>query len=247
MEQSPFKIVIPARYASTRLPGKPLRKIAGRPMLQHVHECAQSSAANEIIIATDDRRIEAAAIAFGARVCMTSPDHISGTERLAEVATARNWSSSTIVVNLQGDEPMMPPGLLNQVAENLAQRPDTEAATLAYPVDNAADMSNPDLVKVVLDCDGNALYFSRAPIPWQRDPGEEDALALRHIGLYAYRAGFLRHYSQLQPAPLEHFEKLEQLRVLWHGMKIHVGIAVEIPGQGVDTEADLANIEKTMR
>jgi 3-deoxy-manno-octulosonate cytidylyltransferase (CMP-KDO synthetase) len=246
MERSPFKIVIPARYASTRLPGKPLRNIAGRPMLQHVYERAQSSGANEVIVATDDDRIEAAAAAFGARVCMTSPEHTSGTDRLAEVVQACNWNSSTIVVNLQGDEPMMPPGLIDQVAGDLAERPGTEVATLAHPVDNTADMSNPDLVKVVLDCAGNALYFSRASIPWQRDPGEESAPGLRHIGLYAYRAGFLQHYSQLKPAPLECIEKLEQLRILWHGIKIHVGIAAEMPGQGVDTEADLEIIARLM-
>jgi len=215
-------------------------------MLQHVFERAQASRANEIIIATDDKRIETVATAFGARVCMTSPEHTSGTDRLAEVAQTCNWNSSTIVVNLQGDEPMMPPGLLNQVAENLALQPDTEVATLAYPLDKAADMANPDLVKVVLDCNGNALYFSRAPIPWQRDPAEEYGGALRHIGLYAYRAGFLQHYNQLQPAPLEHIEKLEQLRILWHGMKIHVGIAAEMPGQGIDTEADLEIIARLM-
>ncbi|MEN8108324.1 MAG: 3-deoxy-manno-octulosonate cytidylyltransferase [Pseudomonadota bacterium] len=246
--KTPFKVVIPARYASSRLPGKPLLELAGRPMLQHVHARAAESAAAEIIIATDDRRIETAASDFDARVCMTSDQHESGTERLAEVAEHYGWDDDTIIVNLQGDEPLMPPHLIDQVATDLASHEDAAIATLAYPLEATANEADPHVVKVVLDQAGYAMYFSRAPIPWHRDPEETGTgipgsnPVLHHLGLYAYRAGFLQHYSQLAPSPLEIFEKLEQLRALWHGLKIHVGIADEIPGPGVDTEADLQRV-----
>ncbi len=247
-----FKIVIPARYASTRLPGKPLRLLAGKPMLQHVHECARASGAQNIVIATDDQRIAAAAAGFGADVCMTSTAHASGTERLAEVSATRGWDDEAIIVNLQGDEPLMPPLLIDQVAADLATHQSASITTLAYPLKASENKIDPHIVKVVLDRDGYALYFSRAPIPWHRDPPETGSgipggyPLLHHIGLYAYRARFLRHYSRLEPSPLENFEKLEQLRALWHGLKIHVGIADAIPAPGVDTEADLARVERVL-
>lgn len=246
--KTPFKVVIPARYASSRLPGKPLLELAGRPMLQHVHARAAESAAAEIIIATDDSRIETAASDFDARVCMTSDQHESGTERLAEVVEHYGWDDDTIIVNLQGDEPLMPPHLIDQVATDLASHEDAAIATLAYPLEAIANEADPHVVKVVLDQAGYAMYFSRAPIPWHRDPEETGTgipgsnPVLHHLGLYAYRTGFLKHYCQLAPSPLEIFEKLEQLRALWHGLKIHVGIADEIPGPGVDTEADLQRV-----
>jgi len=243
-----FKVVIPARYASTRLPGKPLLEIAGRPMLQYVHERAQHSGASEVIIATDDQRIMDAASGFDAAVCMTSTGHTSGTERLAEVVEVMAWDGQSIVVNVQGDEPLVPPTLIRQVAEGLAGNPAAAVATLAYPIQGMDELADPNVVKVVLDKEGYALYFSRAPIPCRRD-GSSDAgsvAALRHIGLYAYRAGFLRRYQDLEASPLEAIEKLEQLRVLWHGMRIHVGMANEMPGHGVDTESDLKRVEKIL-
>jgi 3-deoxy-manno-octulosonate cytidylyltransferase (CMP-KDO synthetase) len=243
-----FKVVIPARYASTRLPGKPLLEIAGRPMLQYVHERALQSGAQEVIIATDDQRIMDAASGFDAAVLMTSSEHTSGTERLAEIAEIMAWDDEAVVVNVQGDEPLIPSALIRQVAEGLANHPDAAVATLAYPVHSIDEVTDPHIVKVVLDKEGYALYFSRAPIPCQRDDSSRTGhvAALRHIGLYAYRAGFLRHYQDLEPSPLEAIEKLEQLRVLWHGLKIHVEIASEMPGHGVDTESDLARVEKIL-
>ena len=245
-----FKVVIPARYASSRLPGKPLRQLAGKPMLQHVHERAADSGADEVVIATDDERIETAARQFPADVCMTSADHTSGTERLAEVVAARGWDDDTIIVNLQGDEPLMPAMLINQVASDLAAHEPASITTLAYPLETTLNEADPHVVKVVLDREGYALYFSRAPVPWHRDPHETGSgmagvnPVLHHVGLYAYRAGFLKHFSELEQAPLEVFEKLEQLRALWHGFKIHVGITAEVPGPGVDTEEDLVLVER---
>jgi 3-deoxy-manno-octulosonate cytidylyltransferase (CMP-KDO synthetase) len=243
-----FKVVIPARYASTRLPGKPLLEMAGRPMLQYVHERAQQSGASEVIIATDDQRILDAATGFDAAVRMTSTGHTSGTERLAEIAEMMAWDDQSVVVNVQGDEPLIPPTLIRQVAEGLANKPAASVATLAYPAQNMDEVTDTHVVKVVLDKEGYALYFSRAPIPCQRDDSSRtgSVTALRHIGLYAYRAGFLRHYKDLEPSPLEEIEKLEQLRVLWHGMKIHVEMASEMPGHGVDTKEDLLRVEKIL-
>jgi 3-deoxy-manno-octulosonate cytidylyltransferase (CMP-KDO synthetase) len=244
-----FKIVIPARYASSRLPGKPLRLLAGKPMLQHVYERARASGAQEIVVATDDERIAAAAVEFGADVCMTSATHTSGTERLAEVVTTRGWEDEVIVVNLQGDEPLMSPALVDQVAVDLDTHTPASITTLAYSLKASENETDPHIVKVVVDREGYALYFSRAPIPWHRDPLETGSglpganPMLHHIGLYAYRARFLRDYSRLEPSPLEVFEKLEQLRALWHGRKIHVGIAETVPSPGVDTEADLVRVE----
>jgi len=243
-----FKVVIPARYASTRLPGKPLLELAGRPMLQHVYERSLQSGASEVIVATDDQRIAEAALNFHAKVCMTSPEHASGTERLAEVVETHGWTDDDVVVNVQGDEPLVPAALIRQVADDLAGNEAAPVATLAFPVQSARERNDPNVVKVVLDRRGYALYFSRAAIPCHRDSPVMDnpAIALRHIGLYAYRAGFLKDYRQLEPSPLESIEKLEQLRVLWHGMRIHVGIATEMPGHGVDTREDLARVNELL-
>lgn len=245
MGNTPFKVVIPARYASTRLPGKPLLQLAGRPMLQYVHERSLQSGAAEVIIATDDQRIADAADNFDATVCMTSPEHTSGTERLAEVVVRQGWDDDDIIVNVQGDEPLIPVALITQVAAGLADNVAAPMATLAYPVQSPVEVADPNIVKVVLDKQGYALYFSRAAIPFHRDRPmlDSDTQALRHIGLYAYRAGFLKRYMQMAASPLESIEKLEQLRVLWHGMKIHVGIASEMPGHGVDTREDLACVD----
>jgi len=248
MYTPPFKVVIPARYASTRLPGKPLRLIGDRPMLQHVFELAQGSGAVTVVVATDDQRIEAAAHGFAARVCMTSKAHTSGTERLGEVVKRMGWVDDEIIVNVQGDEPLLPEVLISQVARDLAGHPDAVMATLAHALSGATEADDPNIVKVVRDRNGYALYFSRAAIPFRRDSDAFDASGLlKHIGLYAYRAGFLRDYVMLDPAPIEQAEKLEQLRVLWHGMKIHVDLAMQLPGPGVDTEADLRSVEALLR
>ncbi len=216
-------------------------------MLQHVYERARRCGASDVVIATDDERIAAAAAGFGAPVCMTSVDHASGTERLAEVVERYGWQADCIIVNVQGDEPLIEPALIRQVASDLAGHEGAVVATLAYPLESNAMLSDPNVVKVVLDREGCALYFSRAPIPFVRDPGDDVAAGgLRHIGLYAYRAGFLDRYRQLEPAPLEQLEKLEQLRVLWHGMKIHVSMAAHLPGPGVDTHEDLQRVERLL-
>ncbi len=245
-----FKVVIPARYGSQRLPGKPLAPIAGRPMIQHVYDRACESGADEVVIATDDARIAAAAEGFCDRVCMTSAAHASGTDRIAEVVASLGWPEQTLVVNLQGDEPLMPPGLLNQVADTLERHPAAAMATLAVPLTDPAQLFDPHCVKVVTDAAGFALYFSRATIPWKRDlfapdqPVTMDCLAdtFRHLGIYAYRAGFLGGYARLPVAPIEQMESLEQLRVLWSGEKIAVDVASDAPPAGVDTAEDLARV-----
>jgi len=237
-----FAVVIPARYASVRLPGKPLREIAGKPMLQHVFERAAESAASTVVIATDDERIADAAEAFGARVCMTGDQHRSGTERLAEVCDLMDWPDSRVVVNLQGDEPTMPAALIDQCAGMLANDK-AEIATLASPIASAEDFANPNVVKVLTDDHGYAIYFSRAPVPYARgDATAADALqaARHHHGIYAYRCGVLRRFVAAAPARIEQIEQLEQLRALMLGMKILVAEPVQRPGPGVDTEADLA-------
>jgi 3-deoxy-manno-octulosonate cytidylyltransferase (CMP-KDO synthetase) len=242
-----FRVAIPARYASTRFPGKPLTPIAGRPMLEHVWRRACEAGAEEVVVATDDDRIAAAADGFGATVCMTRSDHASGTDRLAEVAQARGWPDDAIVVNLQGDEPLMPPVVLRQVAEDLAAFPDAALATLSVPIADADadERDEPNVVKVVTDRAGYALYFSRAPIPYPRMPAA--APAHRHLGIYAYRAGFLRRFSGLEPAPIERAEQLEQLRALWHGHRIHVTEAAAVPAAGVDAPGDVARVEAALR
>jgi len=239
-----FKIVIPARYASTRFPGKPLADIAGKPMLQHSWECALGAGAEQVIIATDDARIQQAAEAFGAQVCMTSSEHPTGTDRLAEVSLQFDWQPDDIVVNLQGDEPLTPPAILKQVALNLADHPRAGMATLCTPITDREQVFDPNVVKVVADAEGYALYFSRATIPHHRDHSDqldEDMLRSyqRHLGIYAYRVSFLHAYSNMQPCPLESMEKLEQLRALYHGIAIHVEPALQLPGPGIDTPDDL--------
>lgn len=249
----PFTIVIPSRFAATRLPGKPLREIAGKSLLQHVYECAQRTQAQQIIIATDDERIREVAIGFGADVCMTAATHQSGTERIHEVLQTRSIADDTIIVNLQGDEPLMPAACIAQVAELLQVNPDAHMSTLATPVIHYDEVFDSNVVKVVLDKQGRALYFSRASIPWQRgfyenqrvDPSEHWS-CLRHVGIYAYRAGYIKEYVSLPASPLENLESLEQLRVLWHGGFIMVGHAVEIPGPGIDSEQDFLRVRQLL-
>jgi 3-deoxy-manno-octulosonate cytidylyltransferase (CMP-KDO synthetase) len=246
-----FNVVIPARYASSRLPGKPLADIAGKPMIRHVWERAIESGARRVIIATDDERVREAARGFGAEACMTASDHASGTDRIAEVARIEEWLDEQIIVNLQGDEPLTPPSILAQVAEDLAARPHSQMATLCTPVRSREEFLDPHVVKVVRDHDGYALYFSRAPIPFERDRdlGEdlEAGQVLRHLGIYAYRCGFLQSYTALPHCALETTERLEQLRALYNGVRIHVAEALEIPGHGVDTPGDLSRVAATVR
>jgi 3-deoxy-manno-octulosonate cytidylyltransferase (CMP-KDO synthetase) len=243
-----FVVVIPARYASTRLPGKPLRMIDDKPMIEHVYRRGCESGASRVVIATDDARIAAVAEGFGAAVCMTGEQHRSGTERIAEVADRMGWHDESIVVNLQGDEPAMPPGLIDHCARLLDESP-ADLATLASPILSDADFSNPNVVKVVRDNDGFALYFSRATIPYPRDAArlaEARAAALHHHGIYAYRCGVLRRLVASAPSPLELAEQLEQLRALSLGMRIRVGVPELRPGAGVDTEEDLLAVAREM-
>jgi 3-deoxy-manno-octulosonate cytidylyltransferase (CMP-KDO synthetase) len=248
-----FSVVIPARFASTRLPGKPLQVIAGKPMIQHVWEQACRSAAQQVVVATDDARIVSACEAFGARVVLTRAEHNSGTDRLAEVATQLGLASDAIVVNVQGDEPLIPPAIIDQVAANLAAHPEAGIATLAEPIDDVQALFNPNVVKVSADINGLALTFSRAPLPWARDALARDRTVLpagvpyrRHIGIYAYRAGFLHDFVAWGPCQLEDTECLEQLRALWHGVRIHVADAIESPPAGVDTPEDLERVRQLL-
>lgn len=248
-----FTVVIPARYASSRLPGKPLQDIAGKPMVQHVWEQAKKSAASRVVIATDDARIVEACQAFGAEVLLTDPGHNSGTDRLAEVATQLQLAPDAIVVNVQGDEPLIPPAIIDQVAANLAAHPEAGIATLAEPIDSIETLFNPNAVKVSSDINGLALTFSRAPLPWARDAlaRSRDELPAgvpyrRHIGIYAYRAGFLHDFVAWGPCLLEDTECLEQLRALWHGVRIHVADALQSPPAGVDTPEDLARVRRLL-
>lgn len=237
-------LVIPARYASTRLPGKPLRLLAGKPLIQHVHERALAAGFSSVLVATDDERIQAVCEGFGAQVAMTATTHETGSDRLAEVVQQQGWTDDTVVVNLQGDEPLTPVANLYQLAANMAHNPQASIATLATPITEIDELFDPNVVKVVRDERGMALYFSRAPVPFQRDAGIAVAdYALRHIGMYAYRVGFLRVFTRLAMSMSERLEKLEQLRALSNGYRIHVDIAAEIPGLGVDTEADLYKVE----
>lgn len=245
-----FRVVIPARYASSRLPGKPLVDIGGRPMVLRVLERALRAGAASVVVATDDVRVQQAVEAAGHQALMTSPDHQSGTERLVEVAETLAWADDTLVVNVQGDEPLIDPQLIREAARQLVLHDDAVMATLAHPIHDHADFINPNVVKVVADETGYALYFSRAPIPWPRDAfASQHAMphelgALRHIGLYAYRAGFLRTYAGLASSPLERYEMLEQLRVLWHGYRISLGISPTAPAPGVDTPEDLERVRR---
>jgi 3-deoxy-manno-octulosonate cytidylyltransferase (CMP-KDO synthetase) len=243
-----FRVVIPARYASSRLPGKPLADIGGQPMVLRVLERALQAGAESVGVATDDARVQQAVTAAGYQALMTSPDHQSGTERLVEVAETLGWADDTLVVNVQGDEPLIDPLLIREAARQLVLHDDAVMATLAHPIHDHADFINPNVVKVVADEAGYALYFSRAPIPWPRDAfAAQQAMphelgALRHIGLYAYRVGFLRTYASLISSPLERYEMLEQLRVLGHGYRISLGITPTAPAPGVDTPEDLARV-----
>jgi 3-deoxy-manno-octulosonate cytidylyltransferase (CMP-KDO synthetase) len=244
-----FRVVIPARFASTRLPGKALLPIAGKTMLQWVYERACAAGAREVLIATDDQRIESAARGFGAGVVMTATSHASGTDRIAEVARSRGWAAQDVVVNVQGDEPLIPAAVIGQVAQLLAAHPEADMATLATALDSLDELLDPNVVKVVTDAQGLALYFSRAPIPWNRDGAPaglasqtEFAGARRHRGIYAYRVAALLRLAQMPPGVLEQREKLEQLRAIENGLRIYVAEALARPGPDVNTLADLERV-----
>lgn len=246
-----FSVVIPARYASSRLPGKPLADIAGKPMVVHVADRAREAGARAVIVATDDERIRDAVAAHGHEALMTRADHASGTDRIAEVARRGNWPAERIVVNVQGDEPRIPAALIHSVAQQLDTHRDAAIATACHPIGSAAEMFDPNAVKVVMDRDGYALYFSRAPIPYARDAFRTDRSSLppglpvhRHLGLYAYRCSFLKAYASLPPAAIEQFEALEQLRALAHGYRISVAITDHAPEPGVDTPEDLEQMRR---
>ncbi len=260
----PFIAVVPARLASTRLPNKPLADLDGKPMVVRVAEQARASGAQQVLVASDAQTVLDAARAHGFDAVLTRADHPSGTDRLAEVAEQFGWSDDTIVVNVQGDEPLIDPALVCDVASHLAAHPDCAIATAAHPITDPAEVFSPNVVKVVLDARGVALYFSRAPIPWSRDAWQRawsaqplelaampaaptPAVVYRHIGLYAYRAKFLRGYPLLAQSPLETVEALEQLRAMWHGERIAVRVTHEAPAPGVDTPADLARVQALFR
>jgi 3-deoxy-manno-octulosonate cytidylyltransferase (CMP-KDO synthetase) len=235
-----FSVIVPARYAASRLPGKPLADLAGKPMVVRVCERAAGSGAALVAVATDDARIADAAARNGYRALMTRADHPSGTDRIAEAAATLGLGDDDIVVNVQGDEPLIPPALISEVAAALDAHPDAAMSTACHRIGDAASFASPNVVKVVLDARGYALYFSRAGIPYARAGGLPECY--RHLGIYAYRAGFLRRYARLEPSPLERVEALEQLRVLWHGHRIAVRVTeAEIP-PGVDTPEDLATV-----
>lgn len=235
-------VIIPARYASTRLPGKPLLDIAGKPMIQHVYERARQSGAESVTVATDDERIRQACERFGAPVCMTGAQHRSGTERIGEAIMRLGIPSDDVVINVQGDEPVIAPALIRRVGEALARQSGASVATASVLIVSDHEYRSPNVVKVVCDKNGYALYFTRAAAPHVRDSATPPAIALRHIGIYAYRAGFVGRYISMPPSPLEDVEQLEQLRVLWHGEKILVCQvpAGEAPKLSIDTPADLA-------
>jgi len=249
-----FSVIIPARYASQRFPGKPLADLAGKPMVVRVAERARRSGAAEVIIATDHPRIAAAAMRHGFAAVMTSTHHVSGTDRIAEVAAMRRYRAAHIVVNVQGDEPLIEPSLIRRVASGLARHRVAAVATACHPIRDARELGNPNVVKVVLDQDGYALYFSRAPVPWAREGFARGVSRIprglpvyRHLGIYAYRAAFLRAFTRLKPAAIERFEALEQLRALAHGHRIHCEITRAAPHPGVDTPADLKRIARRFR
>lgn len=247
-----FYVVIPARYASTRLPGKPLLDIAGKPMVVHVADKAKLAGAAKIVVATDDARIQTAVQTYGFDAVLTRHDHVSGTDRIAEVAHNEDWHEDTIVVNVQGDEPLIDPALIVKVAETLANSKQAVMATACHAIHGKDDFLNPNVVKVVLDKDGNALYFSRAPIPYPRDAfaaGAEVPQQMpvyRHVGIYAYKTKFLKQYAKIPVATIEQYESLEQLRVLYQGLKIAVAIFTGSVATGVDTEADLAYVRNAL-
>jgi 3-deoxy-manno-octulosonate cytidylyltransferase (CMP-KDO synthetase) len=248
-----FTVVIPARMASSRLPDKPLADIAGLPMVVRVAQRAQQSQASQVVVAADDERIAQVCQAHGVRALLTRKDHVSGSDRLAEACQLLGLPDDAVVVNVQGDEPLMLPALINAVARVLIERPDASMSTAAHAISSLQEFTNPNVVKVVMDARQMALYFSRAPIPWWRDGQTDSGFAslpspapLRHIGIYAYRAGFLALFPQLPPAPIETLESLEQLRALWHGHRIAVHVTPEAPGPGVDTPEDLARVRQLL-
>lgn len=243
-----FRVVVPARFASTRLPGKPLALLAGLPLVLHVHRLALRSGARDVVVATDDARIRDACARAGADVEMTDASHPSGTDRIAEVAARRGWAPESIVVNVQGDEPLLPPALIDQVAGLLESDRGAAIATLATPIATLEEFRNLNVVKVVAGADGRALYFSRAPIPWEREGGApQPGHARRHLGIYAYRVAALRQLAQAPPSPLEQVERLEQLRALQMGLVIAVADACEAPGPGIDTPEDLERAERLIQ
>jgi 3-deoxy-manno-octulosonate cytidylyltransferase (CMP-KDO synthetase) len=250
----PFAVLIPARLASTRLPDKPLADIAGLPMVVRVAQRALQSSAERVVVAADDARIVAACEAHGVQALLTRTDHASGSDRLAEACMQLGLADDAIVVNVQGDEPLIDPALIDAVAGTLASHPDAAMSTAAHAIESLEDFLNPNVVKTVLDAQGNALYFSRAPIPWWRDGFAErgatalpdSPAALRHIGIYGYSAGFLRQFPGLPPAPIEATEALEQLRALWHGHRIAVHVSTHAPGPGIDTPDDLERIRELL-
>jgi 3-deoxy-manno-octulosonate cytidylyltransferase (CMP-KDO synthetase) len=247
-----FHVVIPARFAASRLPGKPLLVIGDRPLIQWVWQCAQASGAKSVIIATDDVRIFDSAMRFGADCVMTSTRHASGTDRIAEVARARGFAAEDIVVNLQGDEPLMPPAVVGEVAEALRARSQADIATAVAPISSTAEFLDTSCVKAVRARDGHALYFSRAPVPWPRDSVTDGqptrfAGAWRHIGIYAYRVRSLLQFASWPPTPLEETEKLEQLRALENGMRIHLVTFAKAPPAGIDTPEDLERVRASLR
>jgi 3-deoxy-manno-octulosonate cytidylyltransferase (CMP-KDO synthetase) len=250
-----FGVVVPARYASSRLPGKPLLDVGGKPMVVRVLEVARASGARFVLVATDDQRIAEVVTAAGGEAILTSPDHPTGTDRLAEVARKKRLDAELVVVNLQGDEPALPASLVELVARTLLEAPDAGLATLATPLRERSEVFDPNVVKVVLDQRGKASYFSRAPIPWRRDEftdpsAREQGVAFsagafhRHVGLYAYRVSTLHQLSRTPPAPTEVAESLEQLRALWLGIPIQVAVVPELPAAGVDTIADLLRVQQ---
>lgn len=250
-----FTVVIPARYASTRLPGKPLLLIGGQPMIQHVYQQALQSQASRVVVATDHQEIADVVTSFGGEVCLTADNHPSGTDRVEEVVRQLALSDDEVVVNIQGDEPLIPPTVINQVADLLSSQLNCQMATLVESITEVDELFNPNVVKVVLNAQGEASYFSRAPMPWSREqfsmtqlPGELPAGSFyRHIGIYGYRVGLLHRYVNWPVAPTEQLECLEQLRALWHGVKIAVAQADDVPPPGVDTEDDLANVRQLVK
>lgn len=250
-----FRVVIPARFHSSRLPGKVLLDIHGKPMIQHVYERAQESGAEDIVIATDDEKVKIACEAFGAHVVMTDPEHPTGTHRIAEVSTLLGWDDDEILVNVQADEPLIKPTLIRQVAEDLETHDNVKVTTVCRPITDAEEMFNPHIVKVVLNRRGYAMYFSRAPIPYDRDQFENwqsgqsitlNPHSYKHLGLYAYRVGFIQKYLEMDGCPEEDIEKLEQLRILWFGSKVHVAVTEKQNNIGVDTEDDLQLVRQLM-
>jgi 3-deoxy-manno-octulosonate cytidylyltransferase (CMP-KDO synthetase) len=243
-----FTVLIPARLASTRLPDKPLADIAGLPMVVRVAHRAEQSGAAQVVVAADSKRIADVCSAHGVRVVLTKPDHPSGSDRLAQACEELGLEADDLVVNVQGDEPLISPALIDAVADLLRARPQASMSTAAHPIATVAEFTNPNVVKVVLQADGLALYFSRAPIPWWRDGFAQgigalpDPAPLRHVGIYGYRAGFLRGFPRMPPAPVENCEALEQLRALWHGHRIAVHVTADAPGPGVDTPEDLERV-----